>query len=135
MKPRVLEELKQLKYRYCYHLDNGNTSSFIDLFTDDVQFEVPNYGEGTGKEDIREFIEEVVSQDINMLSHIAANPIIEIDGRKAIGKWNYIVIIEPYDGDAQLGKGQWNDEYRRVDNEWKISSLLATRQFTTTLPK
>lgn len=129
----TLEKVKRLKHEYCYHLDNGNVGEFLTLFTDEASFEVPNYGAGSGIEDVRDFIEHVNSQNFQLLAHMATNPMLEIDGGEASGHWYYIVIIEDADGNASWGQGRWEDEYRRIDGDWKISSLVATRQFTAQL--
>ena len=127
----TLQQIKQLKYEYCLHLDSGNVSDFVDLFTEDAYVEVPNYEPCRGVEDIREFIVDVSSRDIGHMSHMASNPIVDVDGDDGTGHWYYIVIIKDSDGQATLGQGRWKDQYRRIDGDWKIASLVATRQFTS----
>ncbi|QLG60287.1 nuclear transport factor 2 family protein [Halorarum salinum] len=131
----TIEDIKRLKFKYCFHLDSTNTSEFVDLFTEDAKFDVPNYGSGEGKGAIREFITEIKSRDLELMAHMASNPLIEIDDNEATGKWYYIVIIEDDEGNVSWGQGRWEDTYRRVDDDWKISSLIAIRQFTREIPK
>lgn len=127
------QEIVRLKYAYCHHLDHGNVEAFMDLFTDDARFEVPNYGSGRGREAIRNFVTHVRDNDLPLLVHMATNPVIEIDGDEATGLWYYIVLIDDGDSDRSWGQGRWEDKYRRVDGTWKIESLHAARQYTASL--
>lgn len=127
----TLQRIKRLKYEYCRHLDSGNVSDFVDLFTEDAYVEVPNHEPCRGIEEVQEFITDVSGRDIDLMSHMASNPIVDVDGDEATGHWYYIVIIEDGDGQATWGQGRWEDRYRRVDGDWKIASLVATRQFTS----
>jgi len=127
------QEISQLKYEYCHHLDYGNVSDFVDLFTGDAYLEVPNSSACHGTDEIQEFIADVSARDVTLMAHMPANPVLDIDGDEATGLWYYLVIITDGDGQTTLAQGRWKDEYRSVDGDWKIDSLVATRKFTTRL--
>jgi hypothetical protein len=63
---------------------------------------------------------------------MVANPVIEggIDGDpdRASGTWYYLVVFEFPDGTVEFGQGRYDDAFRRVNGEWRIASVTATRQ-------
>lgn len=127
------EALKELKYRYIHALDQPNEDRFVSLFTENASFEASSYGTVEGHSGIREFIEYRASDD-RAYHHMATNPVLSVDGDEATGRWYYIVIKVDADGAAEWGQGTYEDEYRRVDGEWKIASLSAARNYTVEVP-
>lgn len=122
--------IKELKYAYCHHLDRQNPSAFLDLFTDDASFTIPNYGSGAGNEDLRRFIETLSDRSPELMMHQASNPRLERTGDFVVGHWYYTVVIVHDDGTRELGFGTWEDEYVLLDGTWKIRSLVANRALT-----
>lgn len=126
------QAIRDLKYRYGRYTDRGEVDAFVDLFTEDADFDVGVYGTGSGRDEIRAFIEWVTEQDVVARVHNIFNPLITVDGDTASGDWYYIALYERDDG-VEFGQGYYEDEYRLVDDEWKIASLTAKRIITRDL--
>lgn len=130
---RTREALKELKYEYIHALDQPDEDAFVDLFTEDAVFEASSYGTVEGHDGIREFVEYRADDD-RMYHHMATNPVLSVDDDTASGRWYYIVIKVAESGTAEWGQGIYEDEYRAVDDEWKITSLTARRNYTIEVP-
>lgn len=126
--------IEELKYQYCYATDAIDKSAFLDVFTDDAYFEIGIYGDGQGTEDLADFVDWLGDLEYESRGHNVSNPIIDINGDTATGKWYYIVMYHAPDGTLEIGQGEYHDEYRKVDGEWKIESLVALRNISTSFP-
>lgn len=135
--------IKELKHRYCYRLDKGPVDEFVDLFTDPLQFDSRSWGELiTTKADLREWIswriENYAEADsdrppgLAFNTHLVTNPILDVTGDTATGKWCLFVLIKFEDGYTELGVGRYEDEYHKVDGEWKIYASKPMREYTMT---
>lgn len=136
------DAIRELKYRYCFALDAGDTDAFPDLFTDPVDFAVMFGGEAVRtRQDLREWLEwrqDYVAVDgderpIDGNIHLPQGHVIDVDGDAATGEWYYLVLIHFADGTVELGQGRYRDRYERVDGDWLIAELDATRALTVPL--
>jgi hypothetical protein len=126
---RAREAIKELKARYFYHIDEQDWEAFNELFTEDVYL---NYGEELGEYEGQEGLEEFAAQiggQMDTSSHMAANPIIDVDGDTATGRW-YVDAREAFsNGQTGITQAEYRDEYRRVDGEWKFAKKRVQIQF------
>ncbi len=88
---RVLEDveaIKQLKARYCDRCDDGpyDADGVAELFTEDAVWEGEGFGRFVGRDAIRDFFRTGRSV-FSFTIHQATNPIIEVDGDRARGRW------------------------------------------------
>lgn len=127
------QRIRELKYRYGRYTDTADVDAFVELFTEDAEFDIGVYGTGSGHDELEEFIEWVAEQNVVNRVHNIFNPLITVDGETATGEWYYIALYEQDDGTVEIGQGYYDDEYRLVDGEWKISSLTAKRIITREL--
>lgn len=123
------EAIKELKYEYIDALDAPDPDRFVGLFTEDATFEAGSYGTVTGRDGVREFVDYRAADD-RAYYHMATNPRIDVDGDEASAHWYYLVLKVADDGPTEWGQGTYEDEYRRVDGEWRIASLVARRNYT-----
>lgn len=136
------EAIRQLKYRYCMALDDGDVEAFGELFTNEVSFDIVFEGETvTTREDLRRWLRwrrnHVVvdgeERRIHGNAHVPVNHVIEADGDQARAVWYYLVFVHYADGTVEFGQGRYRDRYERVDGDWKIRALDATRLLTVPL--
>ena len=139
---KVLEdvgEIRKLKVRYAQACDiNADPARTHDageiarLFTEDAVFDPGVMGK---KIRGREAIRQAFSQDLDWMSfavHYVNNPIIEVDGDTGKGTWYLFQAATFIKGNrAVWGSGRYDEEYARVDGEWKISSWKLTSFFWT----
>src|SRR4051794_29629952 len=82
-------EILELKSKYAWYFDTPDFEGLIDLFTEDAFCDFGPYGRWEGKQAIRDgFAAEISNPDNNFPTvHAATNPLIEIDGDEAKGRY------------------------------------------------
>ena len=121
------EEIEELRAEYCYRTDSRDWDGYAALFTEDAHLDFGPVGTFDGREEIREFAEHVVGANHPFLSHMLHNPILDVDagGGTATGRWYFEVPCTFEDGSAGWIQGTYDDEYVRVDGEWRIADTVA----------
>lgn len=115
------EAIRRLKHEYCYLIDDGDYEEWVDLFTDDGQFSL---GETTfaGHDELYEFATERFDSVYETTAHVVSNPLIDVEGDEATGRWYLMLAYRTPDGEVGWKQTTYEDEYRKVDGEWKIVS-------------
>jgi len=88
----------------------------VELFTADGTLALTR-GTFRGREEIGSFLDELGETPNRWESHMSHNPIIDIDGDSATGRWCYEVPVVWEDGTAGWSQGMYDETYRRVDDE------------------
>ena len=118
-------EIFQLRSAYSWHYDSPDLEALVDLYTDDGVCQFGPYGTWTGKDEIRAgFAENVSAPDNNFPSlHAVTNPMIEIDGDEARGKWFLIDCVLTGGAAEPIVRvmGVYDERYRREDGRWRIA--------------
>lgn len=114
-------EIRQLRAAYAHYLDRGDWGAWADLFAPDAVVEFGSYRTLEGRDEIREFGETVVDDLFEYSMHTAQMPLIEVDGDSATGLWYLFAYYQLSDGDPGSIYGTYEDEYRRVDGDWKFA--------------
>ncbi len=127
----VLEELKQLKYRYLRTLDLKLWDDFADTLTDDVS---ANYGAQLsfeGREAVVTFMRTSLGGGAIITVHQCHHPEIVIDGDVASGTWyleDKVIITEHRM--LLTGAAFYEDTYRRCDDgAWRIAKTGYVRSY------
>ena len=128
-----IEEIKKLKVRYCVYCDdNYDADSLANLITEDAVWEVEGLGKFEGREAIRQaWIDG--PQRMPFAVHMVMNPIIEVDGDTAKGIW-YLFQACTYGWEgkqAVWGSARYDEDYLRVNGEWKFKRLKVAFFFWT----
>ncbi len=119
-----LSEIRELKSRYCRLVDGGYSSAgddsaaFADLFAPDGVWETG--GEPTvGRAAIRERAES----SRRFRFHLVANPIVDVAGDVAQGRWHVLVAVTGSDGGAAWLAGRYADEFVRTADGWRFAAV------------
>ena len=128
-----IESIKQLKARYCAFCDeNYHPQGIASLFTDDGVWDGGDLGRAEGNAEITKFFEQAPSA-FSFAIHNVMNPIIEVDGDRATGRW---YLLQPLIRRSRDGKeramwlaGRYEDEYVRIGPEWKFKRLKFITRF------
>ena len=131
---RVLEDIeaiRKLKATYCYLCDAGlederNRDELLAHFTGDARVDF-GFGPASvyeGREGLKTFFGQVVPTAVSFCMHMVHNPIIEVNGDRATGRWYY----EAPTTDAATNRAQWmagtyEEEYVRENGAWKFASI------------
>jgi len=119
-----IEALKQLKARYAGYCDDDyDADRLAPLFTEDAIWDGGALGRCEGREGIREFFAGA-SRLIPFAIHHVTNPILEIDGDRATGRWYLWQPCVHSAGDQALWMaGRYDDSYRRENGEWRFAHV------------
>ena len=124
--------IQELKSRYCWCFDDGDLAGLIALFTDDAVCELGTFGSWTGRAEVEAGYraQMVDSQVPGGRLHALSNPLIDVAGDTATGRWSLV------DYDVSGGSEQpirllatYRDDYRRVDGRWLIARTALTIQW------
>ena len=132
---RVLEDIeaiRNLKARYADACDRGyDADTLASLFTEDAVWTSDLFGRYEGREAIRRFFAGV-SSDITFAMHYMTNPIIEVNGDEARGEW-YLFQTTTFAAGNQaiFGAARYEDQYARVDGEWRFRQVQLSSVFWT----
>jgi hypothetical protein len=131
-----IEEIKKLKARYCEACDGGwgerashDCEKIVALFAEDGVWEGGVYGRREGRDAIREFYQH--NPEVPFAFHLLTNPIIEVDGDQAAGRWHLLISLTSADQNAVLIGGVFDDQYVRTAEGWRIKRSQFSLAFHT----
>ncbi len=132
---RVLEDIesiKRLKALYCAYCDDSfNLDDLAMVYSEDAYWEAGHHGSAQGRDQILAMMSGSPNRT-PFVVHMVMNPIIEVDGDKATGIWYLFMARTHAEGNqAVWGSARYDEEYTRVDGEWKISRQKVTENFRT----
>lgn len=116
-----IEQIKQLKHRYCaYCDDNYNPDGLASLFTDDGIWDGGVFGRAETATGIRAFFADVSNQ-VSFANHYVTNPIIDIDGDEASGRWDlWQPMVMSENSSALWLVAKYREQYVRRNDAWKF---------------
>jgi len=118
-----VERIRALKARCCLLVDKMDRDGFAALFTEDGVFEGA-FQRLEGLEALRrvEFWPFMV--------HFVSNPIIDVTGSKATGRWYFLRAYNTPEGRPHWAAGIYDDDYVKLaDGGWKFRSVKITNFF------
>jgi hypothetical protein len=135
---RELEAIKRLKYKYMRCLDQKRWDELAECFTEDA---TSAYGGGKfsfeGRDAIMEFLRNAMGADSFLSTHTIHQPEIEFTSETtATGVWAlHDTVIETKANIVIRGAAFYEDQYVKVDGEWKIRSTGYERIYEETLSR
>jgi hypothetical protein len=126
---RILEDIeaiKRLKHEYCFALDRRDWDSVVGFFARDGVVDYGQIGSAMGQKAIRKLFVDRISSDFTFFAHMVHNPIIEVKGDRASGKWYFDIPAAVLSDQARWITGWYDDEYVREDGRWKYASLKSS---------
>ena len=124
----AIEDIKQLKAQYAEYCDHDyDPDGIASLFVEDAVWDGgPGFGRYEGRAKIHAFFSQI-SDDIVLAAHLSMNPIIEVDGDKATGRWRLLcpctVTTDTGDNTARWILAEYDEEYERHDGRWLYRAL------------
>lgn len=132
----AIEEISNLKARYCRFADEKQWSKLAELFTSDGTMEFYDV-EGNLINQLRghEAIRETISKNVGLaqpIHHVFSREIEVTSTTTANGIWAMEdLVIFPEGANARFqsmhGYGHYNETYVKIDGRWLINSLKLTR--------
>ncbi len=98
-----------------------------DLFCEDGQWDGgPGLGVARGRAEITA---RLAAPTIVFSRHFFVTPHIEVDGDRAVGRWQLLSPFTRPDGTSLWMAGAEDDTYRRVDGAWLHQTMVLTTYF------
>jgi hypothetical protein len=116
----------QCKHEYCYLIDGGDYEEWVDLFTVDGRFVRTGGDAFEGHDELRAMATENFDQSFDDTAHIVTNPLVDVTGETATGRWYLCFVYRRSDGDIGWTQGTYHDQFRKVDGEWRIQEVTVT---------
>ncbi|WP_307875227.1 nuclear transport factor 2 family protein [Frankia nepalensis] len=123
-----IEEIKQLKARYCRLLDTKDWAGFRQVFTDDVVMDTTGSGGGViaGGDAFLEFLRVALEGSVTV--HQCHTPEIAVTSpSSATGIWAMEDRVRFPDGSDLTGFGHYHEDYAKADGSWRIKASRLTR--------
>ena len=123
-----IEAIKQLKARYCEICDDDhNPNDITTIFTSDGVWDGAVMGKATGHTELRALFTHF-QKSISYSQHNVMNPIIEVNGDTATGRWAFFGpfthrVSDKEGGQAVWGATRYEEQYQRCNGIWKIKHL------------
>ena len=133
----AIENIRQLKGRYCLHIDMKDWQAYGNLFSLDASLitdsavstnggDPKSLPEIRGRENIRSFLARLLPAGTATV-HQCHTPVIEIpSSTTARGFWAMEDIVQ-MPGFHLHGRGFYNEKYVVEDGAWRIAALHLTR--------
>jgi hypothetical protein len=132
-----LEELRQLKARYCRFLDTKDVESWRGVFTPDVVVTL-DMAVGVGGADpktadpiegVDNFVPMVLGglQGVATVHHCHTPELTLTSATTATGIWAMEDMLFFADGSRLHGAGHYHETYEKHDGSWRIKTLHLTR--------
>jgi ketosteroid isomerase-like protein len=112
------EAIRELTARYCFAISRNDIEGVLKLFCEDGAM-LMNDRAFVGQDELRKGYGGGMPEP--PLKPFIHNHVIELDGDRARGQCA-VEIRAVQDGEAYTAAGCYEDEYRRVDGEWKFAS-------------
>lgn len=126
--------IRRLRYDFSTYIDARDWERFETLFVSDSTVEFPETDRPsiTGMDGIREWCDDI-EDGYTFTYHMVHHPRIDIDGEHASGMWYFETATETSDT-AELALGMYEDEYVRVDGDWKFETIRVRFRSTVECP-
>lgn len=129
------QEITNLQAQYSYLIDTYQMEDLVDLFADDFVWEggFDRKISISSKPDLLNLLKKT-TEATSMMRHLATTPYIEIKGDHAKGTWYVFGMMTATTPDGEVAKwiqGKLNNEYVRVNDQWKISRKSTEYNFST----
>jgi len=124
-----IEAIKRLKFDYAEGCDlvanQNNLEPLLKVFTEDAVWDGEAFGKHIGKTAIKEFLSGIPTMLTYSMHHFT-NPRVVVDGDQAQGRWYLLAFFTDVDDNDLVLIGIEDDEYKKVDGQWLISSMILT---------
>ena len=120
----AIEAIRQLKARYCEICDAGHDpDDIVSIFTEDGIWEGEGIARAVGHEEIKALF-RTFQRTISFSQHMVQNPIIEVEGARASGRWYFFgMFTYAKDDQARWQAARYHEDYVKEGDSWKIRHL------------
>ncbi len=118
-----LEAIRELAHRYAHCVWRKDFAAAVELFTEDGEMNTGDRPVIRGREALLESYQQMLGDaDFHPFVH---NHLISLRGESAAGTC-YLDLRATIEGESMIGSGYYEDEYVRVEGEWKFRTRKLT---------
>ena len=120
------EAIRDLPHRYAHYIWTGNAEGIANLFTQDGWFgSIPEVTPRTqGRDNLLKFYAAISSAPLQPRPYVHQH-VIELKGNNRASGTVYIELRDANQDMKWIGTAYYDDEYEKVNGEWKFRSRLA----------
>jgi len=130
-----IEAIRRLKHEYCFALDRRDWDAVVQTFAKNGTVDYGDIGKAKGRPAIRRLFIDKISKDFTIFVHMAHNPVIDVNGDRAIGRWYFDIPATVTPDKARWIVGWYDDEYVREDGRWCYASLRSSYFYVSSYEK
>lgn len=126
----AIESIKQLKARYCRHLDAKDWAAWRTVFTDDFVSDTAEAGGKVidGADEFVAFTRKALGRPGQATAHQVHAPEIALNSATtAHGVWALQDVVRFGPGLTLVGYGHYHETYQNISGQWFIKSSKLTR--------
>ena len=122
------EEIRRLRFRYHECVNETKLAEIPDLFTDDGDLDFGYLGKAHGKAELKKFF-DALPKLLSFVKQFIHNHVVETQGQTGKGL-SYLEAKSVSKGESYLVAARYDDEYEKVNGEWKFKKMHLTPYFT-----
>lgn len=129
------EAIRDLPILYCHYVWQNDVEAMVNLFTEDGSIGIDDGTIPTtkGRKNLVKMYEKALG-DLAPRPFIH-NHVVNLDGPDQASGTCYVEIRGITDGKSIIGAGYYNDEYRKIDGDWKFLSRDVKMYYMVPLEK
>ena len=122
------ESIRRLRFRYHECVNETKLAEIPDLFTDDGDLDFGYLGKARGKAELKRFF-DALPKLLSFVKQFIHNHVVEVQGNHGQG-FSYLEAKSVSKGESFLVAARYDDEYEKVNGEWKFKKMHLTPYFT-----
>jgi hypothetical protein len=122
-----IEEIRGLRMRYHYCINEGRSEDTAAIFTDDAYVEYEGVAVAKGRSEFSRVIPSL-SQRLTFIKQFISNHMVEINGDEATGV-AYLDARYAHDGKSIMATARFSEKYHRTTDGWRISEMICRTYF------
>lgn len=123
-----LEAIRRLRFRYHECVNETKLAEIPDLFTEDGDLDFGYLGKARGGDELKRFF-GALPKLLSFVKQFIHNHAIDIQGATGRGL-SYLEAKSVSKGESYLVAARYDDEYEKVDGQWKFKKMRLTPYFT-----
>ncbi|WP_261561494.1 nuclear transport factor 2 family protein [Frankia tisae] len=125
-------QIIELGAKYCVGIDRGDQTTFLSIWHPEGEYIIGSRrGRFCGLSELSQAI-TFVQQSYQSTHHWTTNHIVRLlDGERAEGSSDSFAICVGHDGLPSLVSASYEDQYLRLDGEWRIRTRIVRRWFVS----
>ena len=122
-----IEEIRGLRMKYHYFINEGCSERTAELYTDDAYVEYEGVVIARGRAELSRSIPSL-SRRLTFIKQFIANHMVEVEGDEATGV-AYLDARYAHDGKSIMATARFSEKYRRTADGWRISEMICRTYF------